>query len=766
MKRLHIVTALILACAALARPGGAAVFRPMTTALPGSVPLTINYQGRLDQNGNPQNGTVNMVFTIYDALTAGTIVWGPYEVSGGVAVNSGLFNVQLPVPPEALYGGGKGRWLDVQVGPLTGGSVTEMSPREQLNAVPYALVAKSLEGTIDVSSGGFVVGGSSAPTPAQTFLYVSSVTGKVGIGTQTPGYALDVQAGDVNAAVNLREAGATLASKYAQLGAANTFPQTQSFTAGNNTTFSILASSGIQVGAGGVTAPYVLAGSSLILSGTGASIYFTGAASAATYSIVTSSGIYVGGTGGVTAPFFSGAFVGTMNGNATSATNLAGGLANEIPYQTGAGATTFTGQPGANSVLFANSGAPAWSNAPTLNSLTLTSPLVTASGGTGANLGAGASGGIPYFSAAGVMGSSLLLTAHGVVVGGGAGTAPKTTAVGAANTVLVGNAGADPSFSATPSLTSLALTTALTAASGGTGANLSGGVSGAIPYFSAAGVLGASALLNAHGVMLAEGAGTAPTATAAGTANQLLKSGGGADPSWTTATYPSDITAGDLLYGSAAHAVSALGIGANGTVLQVGGGALGWAALNATTVGLANNLTGGAQGSLPYQSGANATAMLAKNATATRYVANTGAGNDPAWDQIDLTNGVKNRLPVGNGGTGLATLTAHGVVVGEGASDVAVTAAGGTGTVLVGNAGADPSFSSSPSLTSLAVTSFIQLQSQNKAYFRINAPAAVGQMYYCIDCGPIGAVGPGMLIISTGTAIAQWANGAGGDWDH
>ena len=129
MKRLHIVTALILACAALARPGGAAVFRPMTTALPGSVPLTINYQGRLDQNGNPQNGTVNMVFTIYDALTAGSIVWGPYAVSGGVAVNSGLFNVQLPVPPEALYGGGKGRWLDVQVGPLTGGSVTEMSPR-------------------------------------------------------------------------------------------------------------------------------------------------------------------------------------------------------------------------------------------------------------------------------------------------------------------------------------------------------------------------------------------------------------------------------------------------------------------------------------------------------------------------------------------------------------------------------------------------------------------------------------------------------------
>ncbi|HVC08980.1 MAG TPA: hypothetical protein VNH15_03470, partial [Elusimicrobiota bacterium] len=52
--------------------------------------------------------------------------------------------------------------------------------------------------------------------------------------------------------------------------------------------------------------------------------------------------------------------------SAGAATNLAGGAANEVPYQTGAGATTFTAAPGADVVLFANSGAPAWTNTPTL----------------------------------------------------------------------------------------------------------------------------------------------------------------------------------------------------------------------------------------------------------------------------------------------------------------------------------------------------------------------------------------------------------------
>lgn len=54
------------------------------------------------------------------------------------------------------------------------------------------------------------------------------------------------------------------------------------------------------------------------------------------------------------------------------------------------------------------------------------------------------------------------------------------------------------------------------------------------------------------------------------------------------------------------------------------------------------------QGDVLYSSSANTVVGLAKNASATRYLSNTGASNNPAWAQVDLSNGVTGNLPVGN----------------------------------------------------------------------------------------------------------------------
>lgn len=59
-----------------------------------------------------------------------------------------------------------------------------------------------------------------------------------------------------------------------------------------------------------------------------------------------------------------------------------------------------------------------------------------------------------------------------------------------------------------------------------------------------------------------------------------------------------------------------------------------------------------AQGDILYASAANTILALAKNTTATRYLSNTGTTNNPAWAQVDLTNGVTGVLPLANGGTG------------------------------------------------------------------------------------------------------------------
>jgi hypothetical protein len=58
------------------------------------------------------------------------------------------------------------------------------------------------------------------------------------------------------------------------------------------------------------------------------------------------------------------------------------------------------------------------------------------------------------------------------------------------------------------------------------------------------------------------------------------------------------------------------------------------------------------QGNILYGSAADTIALLAKDTNATRYLSNTGSSNNPAWAQVNLTNGVTGTLPVANGGTG------------------------------------------------------------------------------------------------------------------
>lgn len=84
---------------------------------------------------------------------------------------------------------------------------------------------------------------------------------------------------------------------------------------------------------------------------------------------------------------------------------------------------------------------------------------------------------------------------------------------------------------------------------------------------------------------------------------------------------------------SALLAAASLTLGWTGS-LAVGRGGTGLTSLN--------------QGDLLYASAANTLSALAKSATATRYLSNTGVTNNPAWAQIDLSNGVTGNLPVTN----------------------------------------------------------------------------------------------------------------------
>lgn len=75
----------------------------------------------------------------------------------------------------------------------------------------------------------------------------------------------------------------------------------------------------------------------------------------------------------------------------------------------------------------------------------------------------------------------------------------------------------------------------------------------------------------AHGVLIGEGTSSI-AATSAGTAGQILASGGaGADPNWTTATFPLTATAGSLIAATATNVIGQIADVATGQALMSGG---------------------------------------------------------------------------------------------------------------------------------------------------------------------------------------------------
>ncbi len=124
----------------------------------------------------------------------------------------------------------------------------------------------------------------------------------------------------------------------------------------------------------------------------------------------------------------------------------------------------------------------------------------------------------------------------------------------------------------------------------------------------------------------------------------------------------------------------------------------------ATTAGA--NIPTIAQGDLLYGSAANTLSALAKNTSATRYLSNTGTSNNPAWAQVDLSNGITKTLGVGNGGTGLTSGTSGGILAYTASGTLASSAALGANCIVYGGgSGVVPATSSStcPTVSSAGV---------------------------------------------------------------
>jgi len=118
-------------------------------------PSLLHQQGRLLNTDNtPVAGPIQMVFTLYDMGSGGSVLW---TETHNVTLDEGYFSVTLgsTTAIDGTVFDGTPRYMGIAVG-----ADPEMTPREEIVSVPYALVATDATGDINplsVSIGGVTV---------------------------------------------------------------------------------------------------------------------------------------------------------------------------------------------------------------------------------------------------------------------------------------------------------------------------------------------------------------------------------------------------------------------------------------------------------------------------------------------------------------------------------------------------------------------------------------------------------------------------------
>ena len=116
---------------------------------------TFTYQGRLTNGGSPANGTYELEFKLFDALTGGTQQPQPSPMtldfttanSNPVAVTGGAFTVRLDFGATAF----PGWFLEIGVRNPGDSTFTTLSPRQPLTAAPFASRSQSARSVDSIS---------------------------------------------------------------------------------------------------------------------------------------------------------------------------------------------------------------------------------------------------------------------------------------------------------------------------------------------------------------------------------------------------------------------------------------------------------------------------------------------------------------------------------------------------------------------------------------------------------------------------------------
>ena len=153
LTRFFVISSIILLSSSLV-PLPSSLATLLSSLVYAAVPHLINYQGRLtDSSGTPLNGAYSLTFRIYDAETAGNLLW--QETHSGVVIQKGIFGILLGSVTNLDLPFDKSYFLEIKVGNEV------MSPRQRITSSAYAIRAETAEDANTIAN----VGVSTIPAP-------------------------------------------------------------------------------------------------------------------------------------------------------------------------------------------------------------------------------------------------------------------------------------------------------------------------------------------------------------------------------------------------------------------------------------------------------------------------------------------------------------------------------------------------------------------------------------------------------------------------
>ena len=106
------------------------------------------FQGSFKDGDSPANGSYDLEFALFDALSGGAQL-GSTLTRNGVAVTGGIFTVSLDFGDQFP---GAGRFLEIRLRLAGGGPFTLLTPRHQVNSAPYTIKSLNAENAVNAAT--------------------------------------------------------------------------------------------------------------------------------------------------------------------------------------------------------------------------------------------------------------------------------------------------------------------------------------------------------------------------------------------------------------------------------------------------------------------------------------------------------------------------------------------------------------------------------------------------------------------------------------